>query len=90
MKRLRIIVSGIVQGVNYRFFTYHAAIDNNIKGFVRNLVDGTVEVDAQGSDIDLKVFVNRLRQGPGSGYVSGLEINELQVDKNIKKFEIKF
>lgn len=45
------IVSGRVQGVGFRYFTYVIAIKYSLKGWVRNLSDGSVEIMVQG-DID--------------------------------------
>jgi acylphosphatase len=43
MKQMRIIVTGHVQGVGFRYFTQAQALEHNITGWVRNNEDGTVE-----------------------------------------------
>jgi acylphosphatase len=45
----RYFVSGVVQGVGFRYFTQHAAEKLNVSGYVRNLLDGRVEVFAVGT-----------------------------------------
>lgn len=47
--RMRATVSGMVQGVGFRYFTVLAAHRLNITGWVRNLHNGNVQVEAQGS-----------------------------------------
>jgi acylphosphatase len=50
----RFYVSGRVQGVGYRFFACHAAEQQGVTGYARNLRDGRVEVYAIGSDAQLR------------------------------------
>lgn len=70
-----IIVKGIVQGVGYRFFTVAAAKRLNIKGWVRNKLDGTVEAVAQGSPTQLEQFIKELKQGPSGAVVEEVLVN---------------
>ncbi|MEM3479807.1 MAG: carbamoyltransferase HypF [Candidatus Bathyarchaeia archaeon] len=58
--RLRVIVSGIVQGVGFRPFIYRIALKNNLKGYVRNRGDSCVEILVDGSEEDVKVFLRDL------------------------------
>ena len=69
----RWIVSGRVQGVAYRYFTLEAANRLSLAGWVRNLVDGSVEVVAQGSDEDLAELRRRLADGPTLARVERIE-----------------
>lgn len=60
----RYFVSGMVQGVGYRFFTQRAAERLKISGFVRNLWDGRVEVFAMGTPEQQKELRRLLERGP--------------------------
>lgn len=60
----RFLVSGRVQGVGYRFFTREAALVEGIRGTVRNLDDGRVEVVAEGDAAAMERFERALRRGP--------------------------
>jgi len=60
----RYFVSGMVQGVGYRFFTQRAAERLKISGFVRNLWDGRVEVFAMGTPDQHKELRRLLERGP--------------------------
>lgn len=60
----RYIVSGRVQGVGYRAFVADAARAERVDGWVKNLADGTVQVQAEGDTEALSRFEWRLWQGP--------------------------
>ena len=66
----RYFVSGMVQGVGYRYFVQHAAEDLKITGFVRNLRDGRVEVFAMGTTGQHAQLRALLEQGPRFSSVS--------------------
>ncbi|MCD6594329.1 acylphosphatase [bacterium] len=90
MKRLYIKVFGIVQGVGFRFFVLHKARELNIAGFVRNLADGSVEIDAVGEPDDVEKFLIRVRKGPPIGNVSRIEVSPLEPGNEYLDFEIRF
>ena len=69
MPARRYMVSGLVQGVGYRFFTCEAAGRCGVKGFVRNLADGRVEAHAEGDEGSLSVFRSELERGPSFSQV---------------------
>ncbi|HKW61262.1 MAG TPA: acylphosphatase [Candidatus Acidoferrum sp.] len=60
----RYFVSGMVQGVGFRFFTQRAAEKLNVSGFVRNLRDGRVEVFAMGTAEQHNELRRLLERGP--------------------------
>lgn len=68
----RYLVSGRVQGVGYRYFAMRAADTLGITGFVRNLVDGRVEVVGEGPEEVLAEFEEKLRQGPAFAAVDAV------------------
>jgi len=84
MKRLKIFVSGVVQGVGYRYFTRQMAKELGIKGYVMNLSNGKVLVVAEGDEESLEKFVSALREGPRSAVVKKIEIVE---EKWVGEFE---
>jgi len=63
------IVSGRVQGVGFRWFVDHEARQLGLAGWVRNNVDGSVEVLAMGSEEQLAALGQKLRQGPRAARV---------------------
>ncbi|GAA5349849.1 acylphosphatase [Streptococcus uberis] len=66
MKKVRIIVSGKVQGVGFRYSTYALALEiGDIYGRVWNNDDGTVEILAQSQNSDkMAKFIQEIRKGP--------------------------
>jgi len=60
--RVKINVTGIVQGVGFRPFIYRTAIKNNLAGYVRNRGDAGVEIIIEGADFAIKTFLNELKK----------------------------
>ena len=73
MRRLTAIVRGRVQGVGYRMFVLEHAQRLGLRGYVRNLPDGEVEVIAEGNEDALQTLLNHLRQGPFGAIVREVE-----------------
>ena len=69
-----VLVSGIVQGVGYRAFAERTARDLGIKGWVRNLDDGRVEIYIEGEAEKLDAYVARCHRGPRSAEVSDVAV----------------
>ncbi len=69
----RYFVSGMVQGVGFRYFTQAAAEKLRISGFVRNLRDGRVEVFAMGTPQQLSQLRAMLERGPRLSSVSQVQ-----------------
>ena len=90
MKRLHIFVAGIVQGVGFRFFTDRVAKELNIKGFVKNLPDGRVEIVAEGEEEALNKFLERIREGPRLAKVEKVDVREEEFKGEFENFEIRF
>ncbi|EHI74523.1 acylphosphatase [Streptococcus criceti] len=66
MKKIKMIVSGRVQGVGFRYSTFNLAKEiGDIYGQVRNKDDGTVEILAQSADpAKMAKFIQEIRKGP--------------------------
>jgi acylphosphatase len=76
-KRLyKITVKGHVQGVGFRWSAFRQATDLGLNGYVRNMSDGSVYIEAEGSSEQLEPFIEWCRQGPGFGYVEEVEIEK--------------
>ena len=73
----KIVVRGKVQGVGFRNATWRKAIELGIRGSVRNLDDGSVEILASATEKEFKIFGNWCRVGPSHARVDSLEISEL-------------
>jgi len=60
----RVTVTGRVQGVGFRFETRNIARKLGIRGFVKNQYDGSVYIEAEGNDEQIKQFISWCRNGP--------------------------
>ncbi len=87
--KAEIIVQGVVQGVGYRFFVLNQAQLYDVKGYVRNMPDGTVEVVAEGKKGIVKDFIDRLRIGPLSAHVTGIEVKWDDKDAGFTEFRLQ-
>ena len=90
MKTLHMTVSGIVQGVGFRYFVYRTARDHQISGWVRNAADGTVEILAQGEESHLNGFMQTVRIGPRFASVKGVKVEEVPEHPELQGFEITY
>ena len=90
MRHVRVKVKGIVHGVGFRYFSRSLAYRCGIAGFVRNLSDGSVEIEASGSDGDMEDFLIDIARGPSSSSVSGIDVEEIETDCCNNEFEIRF
>lgn len=73
----KISVSGRVQGVGFRWNAANEARNRGIKGFVKNLSDGRVYIEAEGSMSQLNTFVEWCKKGPAHGSVETINIDKL-------------
>ena len=84
-----IFLSGRVQGVGFRAFTRQQAAVLDIKGWVKNLADGRVEIIVQGERPQVKEMISKLKEGPSFAKVEDIEINEEEAD-DFSGFKIKY
>lgn len=75
-KHLDITVSGRVQGVGFRDFVRRVAADIGVKGTVRNQSDGTVFIEAEGSDEQLNLLLHKCKSGPPLATVKNIIVDE--------------
>jgi acylphosphatase len=87
----RYYVSGMVQGVGYRYFAEGAAERLRLHGYTRNLSDGRVEVYAIGPKESLEALRQELERGPRAARVSGVSEEKADVDpKYAHNFSIEY
>ncbi|MDN5871137.1 MAG: acylphosphatase [Nitrococcus sp.] len=85
---IRCYVSGRVQGVFYRASTRERAVQLGLRGYVRNLSDGRVEVVACGDAVALDSLAAWLREGSPRSLVSDLRV-EPAPDPGLQEFDIR-
>jgi acylphosphatase len=89
-ERMRILVSGRVQGVGYRYFAQREAQRLGLTGWVRNLPSGQVQAEAQGEPAVLATFLATLRAGPPLGHVTELVSQPVGVHADDTGFAITY
>jgi acylphosphatase len=85
----KFIVSGLVQGVGFRFFAQRAAARHQVRGYVCNLKDGRVEVLTEGSEKQVEDFKHDLTAGPKFSKVEHLEEIVLEPSNLYSSFRIE-
>ena len=83
-KRIHIFVSGRVQGVFFRLFVRKHAKQLNIKGWVKNLSNGKVEIIADGEELNLNQLIILCKEGPRFAKVDYIEV---QKENSTGKFD---
>jgi len=73
LARLRILVHGRVQGVFFRHAAAEEARSLGLRGWVKNLASGDVEMVAEGPRRELKILAAWAHQGPRLARVTGVE-----------------
>lgn len=88
--RTHIYISGFVQGVFFRDSTREKAQELGVKGWVRNLADGRVEIMVEGEKKKVKELVEWSKRGPMISKVESVEIKEREYKEEFGSFEIKY
>ena len=86
---VHIIVQGMVQGVGFRYFVSRQATKLSLSGFVRNLYDGDVEIEAYGDRSLLEELIKEVKVGPRSAYVKDLRIEWKEFQERYMGFEVR-
>ena len=76
VRRIRAVVRGRVQGVAYRASTEREATRLGLAGWVRNLPDGAVELEAEGPPAAIDALVAWCRRGPALARVTAVDVDE--------------
>lgn len=88
MRRVRLRIRGLVQGVSFRYYARERAREVGVTGWIRNREDGDVEVVAEGEAAAVEAFVEWCRRGPPGARVQALEPEELQGPRRNREFRI--
>jgi acylphosphatase len=83
-----ILVTGMVQGVGYRFFTQRAAEELCLSGWVRNLSDGRVQAEVEGPRARVEELLARLRVGPRLSSVTDVAVTWKAASGTMRGFTV--
>jgi acylphosphatase len=89
IKRVSIAVRGRVQGVGYRMFAQEVAESLGVTGWVRNGWNREVEMEAQTDPETLRLFCERLREGPVLSRVAEIDVHDMQTVAGESGFEVR-
>jgi acylphosphatase len=88
-KRIGATIRGRVQGVGFRYFVRFEAARLGITGWVCNLPDGNVELEAQGAGHAIEAFLGEIEKGTPLSHVSEVQSFEMPLDEDEERFEIR-
>jgi len=86
-KSVRLYIDGTVQGVFFRGFVKENAERHNVKGFIRNLEDGRIEVFLEGGTVDVDKMIDLCKTGPKHSDIKHVEIKPEKF-QDFKTFKI--
>ncbi|MCK9209408.1 MAG: acylphosphatase [Ignavibacteriaceae bacterium] len=89
LSRAEIIVGGLVQGVGFRYFVVRAAMQLNVKGYVKNLYSGEVLAVVEGEKIKIMELFEQMKMGPSHAYVKTFSIMWTSYNAEFSSFEIR-
>lgn len=89
LRAKHLLIRGRVQGVGYRYFALEAAERYGIRGYVRNLPGGEVEVYAEAEDNELQLFKEELERGPRMSRVREVVESDLPASQSYSSFLIR-
>lgn len=90
MARLSGTVTGMVQGVSFRWFVQRRAMDLGLVGYVQNRSDGSVGFVAEGPRADLERLLDAVRLGPPAAAVENVDTQWSTAAGEFRRFEIRF
>ncbi len=84
------VVQGVVQGVGFRYFAFRNATIRGLRGYVRNLPDGSVETVVEGDREMVEDYVEQVRMGPRFARVTRAEVTWEPYRGEFDSFEIRY
>lgn len=87
-KRIRVLISGLVQGVFFRDETKKKADEIGVFGYVKNLNNGKVEAVFEGNKEKLDKIISYCHNGPEAAIIDKVEIKEEKYKGEFREFKI--
>jgi len=88
-KSVYLVISGRVQGVGFRYFAVHKAVECSIRGWVKNTPDGKVEIEATGEPENLNIFIDWMKTGPTRATIKLVSVSEFTPTRTFTNFTIR-
>ena len=83
-----LLIFGKVQGVGFRYWLYEKAIKKNIRGWVKNTIQGQVEALLIGDDENVIELIKQIEKGPYFSNVTKVKIQDYKQEYSKKSFDI--
>jgi acylphosphatase len=90
MKRAHVFYSGHVQGIGFRYTSKDIAMRLGLKGWVKNLEDGRVEIIAEGKEKDINGFLDNISKSQLARYIKNTELSWDSPTGEFNGFDINF
>ena len=91
MKTVTMKVTGLVQGVCFRWTTQMVAQELGITGTVKNNPDGSVSIVAQGEELPLEHFIKKIKASPSvAGHVDHVDLNTVSDAEKFTRFSVVY
>ena len=88
--RAKIIVTGLVQGVGYRYFVMRHADNLNLKGYTQNLFTGEVLTEVEGDLGLINDLIKQLKIGPMKSHITNCSVEWSENKNEFKRFEVRY
>ncbi|MBP2633675.1 MAG: acylphosphatase [Firmicutes bacterium] len=88
--RIFAVASGRVQGVGFRYFVQTTALNRSVTGWVKNMNDGTVEMELQGAETNVEHLFAAIKKGNMFCRVDSLTMKKLETDLQEGGFHITY
>lgn len=90
LKRAKIIVNGLVQGVGYRYFVIRHADNLSLKGYTQNLFTGEVLTEVEGDESLIQELIKQLKIGPSKSHIVNCSVDWSEYKNEFKRFEVRY
>ncbi len=87
--KAEITVSGLVQGVGFRYFVYNKAQNFGLNGYTKNLFTGEVLTVVEGERYLVEELIDYIKIGPSRSHVKSYSANWFEYKNEYNVFEIK-
>lgn len=89
-KRVVLKIHGDVQGVSFRYYTQEQAQNLGLVGWVKNDLDGSVSIVAEGEEENLKKLIDWARKGPSFARLDHVDVSWQNYKGEFDRFEVKY
>lgn len=87
---LHAVIHGHVQGVFFRAFVLEKAVEIGLNGWVRNVVNGSVELQAEGERVKLEELLSVINIGPPASRVTGVDVEWSDYKGEYQEFDVRY